>query len=192
MGLTLDECIDRLTSEYLIISIANGEVCDTEQNSILNYLKELKSFNDEEHYRRKNFPKLFLVWQAMRNRCYNEKTDSFKNYGGRGILVCDEWRNSSTNFIKWAVLNGYREGLQLDRIDNDGNYEPSNCQWSTPKFNSSHRRNTVTLTISGETKTVIEWWRSLNQQIDLRTIYRWVEKHGKEYAEEKLNFLLTK
>lgn len=190
MGVTLSECIDRLTSKYLLVSIINGEVCELEQNAILKYLKELQLHNDKEYYCRKNYPKLFLVWQGMKNRCYNNKTDSFKNYGARGITVCEEWLSSSTAFIKWAVLNGYSEGLQLDRLDNDGNYEPSNCQWSTPKYNSSHKRNTITLTISGETKTAMEWWRSLNQQIDQRTIYRWVERHGKEYAEEKIKIYL--
>ena len=191
MKISLDECISRLTQEYLIVSTINGEVCDEGQNSILNFLKELQFLNDKEYYRRKNFPKLFLVWQGMKNRCYNTKAESYKNYGARGISVCDEWRNSSTAFIKWAILNGYKEGLEIDRIDNDGNYEPSNCQWSTPQYNSSHRRNTIFLTILGETKTVAEWCRGLDK-VNQRTVYRWVKRNGTKYAEEKLFFLLTK
>ena len=192
MELSLNECINKLTQEYLIISTIDGEVCDKGQDSILSFLKELQLLKNKEYYRRKNYPKLFLVWQSMKNRCYNDKTESYKNYGARGITVCDEWRNSSTAFIQWAVLNGYKEGLQLDRIDNDGNYEPSNCQWSTPQYNSSHKRNSILLTVSGETKTVSEWSRVLEQEVNLRTIYRWVGRHGVKYAEEKIKFCLDK
>ena len=84
--------------------------------------------------------KLQFVYGMMLSRCSNPNVKGYSNYGGRGIRVCDEWRNSAAAFFKWALSNGYAEGLQLDRIDNDGNYEPVNCRFVTPSQNSLNRR----------------------------------------------------
>jgi hypothetical protein len=73
--------------------------------------------------------KIYYVWEAMIDRCTKPKNKRYKNYGGRGITVCEEWKNDPTAFYVWAMLNGYEEGLVLDRINNDGNYEPSNLFW---------------------------------------------------------------
>ena len=70
--------------------------------------------------------KLLYIYSNMKQRCYNKKNSGYKNYGGRGIKVCDEWLNSFENFYHWAIENGYEENLTIDRIDNDGNYEPIN------------------------------------------------------------------
>ncbi len=75
----------------------------------------------------------------MKRRCYNQKFKQYKDYGGRGIRVCDEWLKSFKNFYDWAMANGFREDLQIDRIDNDGNYEPSNCRWVSAKENANNR-----------------------------------------------------
>lgn len=81
------------------------------------------------------------IFYGMHTRCYNPKHRSYHNYGGRGIKVCEEWHDIS-NFVKWCKNNGYKKGLQIDRIDNDGNYEPSNCRFVSVKQNLSNRRNT--------------------------------------------------
>lgn len=70
---------------------------------------------------------LYKVWTAMKSRCNNSKNEMYKHYGGRGIIVCVEWMNSSTLFIEWAFKSGYSKGLSIERINNDGNYEPENC-----------------------------------------------------------------
>ena len=75
--------------------------------------------------------KIYSIWGNMKDRCHNPKCKSYKNYGGRGIKVCDEWRKDFVSFYNWAMSHGYQEGLSIDRIDNDGDYEPSNCQWLT-------------------------------------------------------------
>jgi len=80
----------------------------------------------------------------MKTRCYNLKDKHYKDYGGRGIKVCEEWLNDSRKFIKWSLENGYKKELQIDRIDNNGNYSPDNCRWVTPKENSRNKRNIVT------------------------------------------------
>lgn len=90
------------------------------------------------------------------DRCYRKNAANFKSYGGRGISVCEEWHDISV-FEKWAIENGYKNGLTLDRIDTNGNYCPENCRWATPKQQANNRRNTVFVTIEGVTKTLSEW-----------------------------------
>lgn len=86
--------------------------------------------------------KLYKVWQGMKTRCYNKKFMYYKNYGGRGIKMCNEWLNNFETFYIWAIKNGYKEGLTIDRINNDGNYEPINCRWTTrAEQNRNTRRN---------------------------------------------------
>lgn len=84
--------------------------------------------------------RLFITWRNMRVRCYSEKDKRYSAYGGRGITVCDEWRNSFEAFRDWALANGYRDDLTIDRIDVNGNYEPSNCRFITRAENNKNRR----------------------------------------------------
>ena len=74
---------------------------------------------------------LYSVWEGVKQRCANPKEENFKYYGGRGIAVCDEWKNDFKAFFDWAIENGWEDGLTIDRVDSDGNYEPSNCRWTT-------------------------------------------------------------
>lgn len=85
---------------------------------------------------------LYYVFRGMHDRCANPKHKGFKNYGGRGISVCGEWQEFAP-FREWAMASGYQEHLTIDRIDNDGNYEPSNCQWLTRSENSIKRHKTT-------------------------------------------------
>ena len=127
--------------------------------------------------------KLYSIWATMIHRCEDEKREKYKDYGGRGISVCEEWHDANA-FMDWAFANGYEDGLQIDRIDVNGNYEPNNCRWVTPKENSRNRRNTVFLTIDNETKCVAEWCEVV--AISPYTIYGWIREKGKEYAEQRI------
>ena len=98
----------------------------------------------------------YSTYGSMMSRCYNPKTANYYLYGGRGIKVCDEWHNVEA-FAKWAKESGYQKGLTIDRINVDGDYEPSNCRWATKKEQANNRRNTIYVTIDGITKTLTEW-----------------------------------
>lgn len=90
--------------------------------------------------------RLYQVWCGMKKRCSRKSHPAFKYYGGRGIKVCDEWKNDYLSFRKWAYLTGYDENAKfgectIDRIDNDGIYEPTNCRWVSMKEQSKNKRN---------------------------------------------------
>lgn len=105
--------------------------------------------------------KLYVTWQNMRKRCKNPNDKNYKNYGGRGILICEEW-NDYAKFREWATSNGYTpdlrgQALSIDRIDVNGNYEPSNCRWVNSKVQNNNRRNNKHITFDGETLTIAQW-----------------------------------
>ncbi len=94
--------------------------------------------------------RLYYIWKGMRQRCYNHNNPDYKNYGGRGIKICDEWLDDFQAFRDWATENGYREGLSIDRIDNDRNYEPDNCRWISIKQQQRNKRNNLIVEYNGE------------------------------------------
>lgn len=98
---------------------------------------------------------IYQRWSAMRARCNNQNNKHFHNYGGRGIKVCDRWDKSFLSFLE--DVGDIPHGMQLDRINNDGDYEPSNVKWSTNKENSNNRRDTLYLTLYGITRKVSVW-----------------------------------
>lgn len=101
---------------------------------------------------------IYVVWKGMRERCHNTNSDSYKDYGGRGICICEEWEDFST-FRKWAMSNGYFDGckLSIDRIDVNGNYCPENCRFVTSKTQANNTRRNHLLSFNGVTKTISEW-----------------------------------
>lgn len=84
--------------------------------------------------------KLYNVWSHMKSRCYNVNNKAYKDYGERGISTCNEWKDDFIVFYNWAIKNGYKESLTIDRENNDGNYEPDNCRWITRAEQNKNRR----------------------------------------------------
>jgi hypothetical protein len=103
--------------------------------------------------------KLYGIWSAMKARCYNKNTAQYKDYGGKGVIVCEEWKNDFISFFRWAMANGWERGLQLDKDTNGGGfiYSPSVCRFVTPKVNSNKRTTSKIIEYNGESKTVSEW-----------------------------------
>lgn len=112
-----------------------------------------------------SYNKLRNIWRGMKGRCYREACSGYKNYGKRGIIVCDEWLNNFESFESWALNNGYAEGLTIERIDNNGNYCPENCRWATRLEQANNKRNNVRVTHSGKTQTLSQWARELKKSV---------------------------
>lgn len=102
------------------------------------------------------YTRLYGTWQNMRRRCETPSATFYRDYGGRGITICDEWLDYQA-FKEWALNNGYRDDLTIDRIDVNGNYEPSNCRWVTQKVQANNTRRNHRITYNGETHTLSEW-----------------------------------
>lgn len=124
--------------------------------------------------------KIYGVWSSMKERCYNQKTKCYKNYGGKGIKICDEWLKDFQKFYDWAKDNGYKEGLTIDRIDNNKNYEPNNCRWVTIREQNRNYSRNHNITYNGETKCIADWADCFS--INRATIL-WRIKSGKSLDE---------
>lgn len=107
-----------------------------------------------------------FIYNNMKARCYNSNDKGYKNYGGRGIKICDEWLNDFINFYNWAMSNGYKDNLTIDRIDVNGNYEPNNCKWANYEEQMNNRTNTIKLEYKGITKTLTQWAKEYNIPIE--------------------------
>lgn len=101
-----------------------------------------------------------IIYDGMKRRCYNPKNQKYRDYGGRGIVVCDEWlgNNGFQNFYDWSMNNGYGDALSIDRVDVNGNYEPSNCRWATAKQQANNTRTNVYVDYNGEHLTLTAVW----------------------------------
>jgi hypothetical protein len=97
----------------------------------------------------------YVCWFSMKDRCHNPRSRNYRRYGARGITVCQRWRESFKNFL--ADMGPKPPGLELDRTNNEGHYEPANCRWVTAKVNARNRRNNRFVTYNGETRTTVEW-----------------------------------
>jgi len=102
----------------------------------------------------------YTSWSQMKDRCYNKNDHAFYRYGGRGITVCDRWRNSFINFFS-DMGPRPSPNHSIDRIDNNGNYEPSNCRWATIKEQNRNRRDNSLITVNGVTKCLVAWVEEL-------------------------------
>jgi len=118
--------------------------------------------------------RLYEIWCSMRSRCHNENKKNYKNYGGRGIKICETWEKSFEKFRSWANNNGYSDNLEIDRIDNLKGYYPENCRWVVRGKQMNNKRNNVHLRFNGKTKTIAEWAKETG--ISYNTLYARINK----------------
>lgn len=111
--------------------------------------------------------RLYKIFMGMKNRCYNSKNTGYKNYGGRGIQICQEWLDDFINFYTWAIDNGYDDNLTIDRINNDKGYSPDNCRWVNKTVQNNNTSRNVYTTINGKSKTLSQWAHENNLKYDL-------------------------
>jgi hypothetical protein len=119
---------------------------------------------------------LYSKWHSLKMRCNNKNAENFHCYGGRGIVVCDAWESDFAAFRDWSLANGYKPELEIDRIDVNGNYEQSNCRWTTGLVNANNRRNNVMLTAFGETQTMSNWARDARCAVSYSTLKQRISK----------------
>ena len=106
--------------------------------------------------------RLYKIWAGIKNRCFNKNLAAYKDYGMRGIKICDNWSNDFKAFYDWAVANGYNDNLTIERINVNGNYEPNNCCWILKSEQAKNRRNNNYITYNFETHTIADWAKILN------------------------------
>lgn len=136
--------------------------------------------------------KLYDVWSGIKRRCYNSDCRNYKNYGGRGITVCELWKNSFLAFYEWAMMNGYKENMSIDRIDNDGPYSPENCRWATAKQQANNRRTSHHVDYCGKEYTIPELSQLFGVEYGIfyTRMYRLgfsIDKYIKKYGIPNLN-----
>lgn len=121
-----------------------------------------------------SYSKLYGVYTSIIDRCYNSNNKRFKDYGGRGINVCEEWKDSYLNFKTWAIASGYKEGLSIDRENNDLGYNSSNCRWVTRIVQQNNMRRNHIIEYNGQSKTIAEWSRELDISYD--KLWKFIKK----------------
>ncbi len=124
----------------------------------------------------KNRHPLYTIWAAIKQRCLNKKFHHYNDYGGRGISICEEWNKSFISFYEWAIANGWATGLTIDRENNNGNYEPSNCRFVTMSVQSTNRRSNIFITAFGEKKCLTEWVRDNRCTVSFYSLKYRIEK----------------
>lgn len=139
--------------------------------------------NKQRATHRKSNIRLYNIWRSMKARCNCKTNPSYKNYGERGIKICSDWIIFE-NFYNWAINNGYKENLSIERIDVNGNYEPSNCKWIPLSKQAYNKRDSLIININGEEKCLAEWCKLYN--VKYTTIYRRITI-GKMNIQEAIN-----
>jgi len=107
--------------------------------------------------------RLYNIWGGIKSRCYRKNQPSYKSYGGRGIKMCTDWKDSFENFSKWALSNGYDESMTIERIDVNGDYCPENCKWIPLSEQARNRRSNILYEYNGETHCLTEWCERYNK-----------------------------
>lgn len=137
----------------------------------------------------KSHSRLYRCWTDMKGRCLNKNNVNYKYYGERGITVCEEWKNDFMAFYTWAMENGYSDNLTIDRIDNDGNYEPNNCRWTTKSVQNMSMRHKNTSGYVGICRHSVDgaWYGRV--KVDKKVYYTGRSKNIHEAARMRNQFI---
>lgn len=176
------EGVDKYRSAKWLCKCDCGNTCVVTSNNLrrgqtqsCGCLRVEKASSTATH--RMSRSRIYRIWCDMKNRCYNPNVPNYHNYGGRGIKVCNEWLDPTT-FIAWANESGYADNLTIERIDIDGDYEPSNCKWITLKEQQWNKTTSKYITIDGETKCLREWCEQFG--MNYRTVHHRIKYLGWE------------
>ncbi len=134
-----------------------NEKCVRGSNLLSGQTQSCGCLNFSSHTKhREGKSRLYVIWAGMKQRCENSNRKDYAKYGGRGIRVCDEWHDY-LSFRDWACANGYDDSKSIERINNDGDYSPTNCRWVDYTVQQNNKRNSFCLTVDGKTQTAAEW-----------------------------------
>lgn len=138
--------------------------------------------------------RIYTTYSAMKQRCFNENNSEYYRYGGRGITICSEWlgRNGFINFYNWSMENGYNNNLTIERVDNDGNYEPSNCIWADYYTQNNNTSRNKLYTYQGETHSLSVWGRIKPNGLEYETLRSRLRDGwdvDRAFSEHKCNFI---
>lgn len=141
------------------LAIFECEVCGNIVEVNFDYGKKQKTCGclfHKDSLKKSKYNWLYSKYRGMIKRCYDENCDAFKNYGGRGIEICNDWKQNYKSFKKWALKNGAKKELEIERVDNDKDYEPTNCKFVTSQENAQNRRSTkLSFDIIAEIKQLV-------------------------------------
>lgn len=183
---------ERLYIEYIVNGKSRGQISKEYGLTYTTVSSRLQTYN----IRRNKAPEkhglckhpLNIIWCGMKERCNNPNSENYKWYGGRGICVCEEWNNNFYSFYTWAINNGWKKGLELDRQDNMKDYCPENCKWVTHKQQCRNRRSNVCIEINGISLLMCEWEKRFN--LRKKSLTKMKYRHGEEYMINHIKGLL--
>lgn len=182
-GRTTVECIcdcgNKCIKEYTFVKNNKIKTCGKCNLALIESVHNRKDYHGKQHTR------VYQSWRGMLLRCYNKNSCKYKNYGGRGITVCDEWKNNFKAFYDWSMANGYQDDLTIDRIDVNGNYTPENCRWADSETQAYNKTNTIKVPYNGKLYTVCELSKLFNIARETihgkyynGTLIKWLNKNG--------------
>ncbi len=147
-----------------------------------------KNFPSKDEYTKPFYNPLKNIWGTLIGRCHNPNYKGYKNYGAKGVYVCDLWRNDFWSFYAWSIEHNYQEGLSIDRINRDKNYEPDNCEWNTVSINCGDTERATLITIKGKTQSASAWAKDPECEVNAATIlnrYRKKKVKGKALLKKR-------
>lgn len=185
------ECDCGKITEQRLTSVVQGKIksCGCLKNELAAERCKTLSYKHGESDLANN--RLFRIWCGMKTRCYTKSCKGFHNWGGRGITICDEWRNDYTVFKKWAMENGYSDELSIDRKEQDGNYCPENCRWATREEQNNNQRRNRFITAFGETKTATQWAKDSRCKCNAQALIYRVFNTTKDYNKWEPEIAIT-